>query len=354
MKIALIVPANIWFSPYIGIYTSVLDELKVVYDIISWNRDGNDKKVGIQYIGSIKQNGIAKIYSYYKFISFVKNTVLKNKYDKLIVFTSQLAIFMSPFLRKYYSGKYIFDLRDLSIEQNKFLKGATSIVLSNSYANFVSSPGFIKYLPDNYTYNISHNFNIQDVYRVLDETVFPTISNDDSYNVLTIGGIRNYESNAILISNLANKTPFKMLFVGKGPASDLLKNYADENNVLNTEFIGYYPKEKEPEYVRQATFMNIYCPNVASHSSLMSNRFYLALLYKKPMIVTAGSTQAAYVEKYNLGLSITDCLNLDKKIIEWVQNNDYSDFCSRCNHLLNIFLEDYKRFYQLLSEFTKI
>ena len=39
MKIALILPLNVWAAPYASIYTYILNKLKINYDIIYWNRD---------------------------------------------------------------------------------------------------------------------------------------------------------------------------------------------------------------------------------------------------------------------------------------------------------------------------
>ena len=117
MKLALILPCSIWFAPYVRIYEKVLIEQNVDYDLISWNRDGSDPKCGIQFMRDVtaKRNRLWILISYIQYVNFVKKIVRKHKYDKLIVFSSQLGIFLSSFLVKNYSDRYIFDYRDLSI-----------------------------------------------------------------------------------------------------------------------------------------------------------------------------------------------------------------------------------------------
>ena len=85
----------------------------------------------------------------------------------------------------------------------------------------------------------------------------------------------------------------------------------------------------------------------------MSNRIYLALIYKKPIIVTSNTTQAEYVEKYNVGLSIDNCDDLYGKITNFLNNEDEKQFNERCNKLLQEFMTDYNKFMSILDEFVE-
>ena len=100
--------------------------------------------------------------------------------------------------------------------------------------------------------------------------------------------------------------------------------------------------------------MNIFYPKIVSHSTALSNRFYNALVYKKPMIVTAKSTQGDYVEKYDLGLSLEDWSELSEKIQRFFKNTDEEAFNQRCNNLLREFIRDYDEFYKVVKNFIDI
>lgn len=353
MKIGLIIPANIWFCPFVNIYTKILDKEKVDYDLISWNKQG-DENQGIQFNKQYKIKGkLTKLIPYFEFASFVKKTVRRNKYDKLIIFTPQVGIFLCNFLKKYYKGRYIFDYRDLSIEQNFLLKLPFKKVLRNSFANVISSPGFKKCLPTNFEYLLSHNFDIDDVRRTLtDEHDIPL--DTECINVLTIGGIRDYSSNIEVVKALANKENFVLHFVGKGTAAGKIEFYAKENGVKNIEFEGFYPKEKESGYIKQATFLNIFYPRIITHDTALSNRFYNALIYRRPMIVTTDTTQGDYVEQNQLGLSLCNCDNLDKNIKDYLNSFDYNSFKDKCNELLRGFLQDYNLWECRIKEFIHL
>ena len=351
MKIGLIMPGNIWFCPYVKIYQRILDEEKIEYDLISWNRDGTESQ-GIQFNRQFKmKGGLSKLVPYIKYASFIKETIRKQNYDKLIVFGPQVAIFINSFLTKHYSKRYIFDYRDLSIEQKFYFKRAFLKVLRNSFANVISSPGFKQCLPKGFEYLLSHNFNIDLVRQALSSKEVDN-STSETINVLTIGGIRDYGSNIEVVKALANKKEFLVKFVGKGSASELIKDYAMQNKIDNIQFEGYYPKEKESEYIRKSTFLNIFYPRIISHDTALSNRFYNALIYRKPMVVTADTTQGNYVKQHQLGLSLENCNNLDLKMKEYLVDFDNVAFSERCNTLLKHFLMDYNSLEAKVREFV--
>lgn len=348
MKVALLVQNNLWFCPYVKIYTSLLDSWNISYDIIYWNRDKKTELEGIAYQGKCGTGKIIKFYGYVAYAQFIKKILKKNKYDKVIVFSPQIGIFLSRYLSRHYIGKYIFDYRDLSIEQSKILKKPFIRLLHNSYANVISSPGFKRYLPPS-EYVLSHNFNIEDVIKAL--KIKATKYKTNPVQILTIGGIRDFESNSQIIEALHNKEDFILKFIGRGHAKESLEKFASDLHTQNIEFEGYYEKEKESQYIKDSSFLNIYYPDWKSHSSALSNRFYNSLIYKRPMIVTKGQIQGEYAEKYGVGLTISDTDNLPVLIKMWNQNVDFEEYERRCNDLLKVFLEDYEKFKNCLWSF---
>ena len=343
MKAAIIILGNSWICPYADTYKRIFEKLGYVYDVILWDRDGSDASAPIRYCSGNTnlENPVLKAISYIGYSRFIKETILKNGYDRLVVSGPHLAILLSSFLRKRYNGRYIVDYRDISVEQKPLLYSIDSKVLANSYCNVISSPGFKKYLPNEYDYHISHNFNCEKAVCALNED-FSSYKVAEPMRILTIGSIRNYSSNVKIIQSLANNPNYILSFVGRGEASALLKEYAFSKNVKNVAFSGFYKKDEEATIVEKCDFVNIFFPDDIEHSTIMSNRFYLALIHKKPMIVTAGSVQAALVQKYALGVVTTDCENLEYEIKEYLSAFDYHSFCNRCNELLSIFVEEHR------------
>lgn len=352
MTVGIIIPSNIRFSPYLWIYTKILDSSGINYKVISWNRDGRDDKYGIQFGKNVNTLGRWKWFQFLKYVCFIKQNIKEHKFEKLIVFGSALCICLSPLLIRRFNKSYIVDYRDLSIEQKHVFYSIFNWTLKHSYANVISSPGFRRCLPNGHRYYISHNFDVDIVRSCLKEKGERKVEND-VINVLTIGIIRDYSSNVEIVKALANNNKFNLQFVGKGYASDLIKEYVEKKNIRNVGFEGYYPKEHEIEYIKRATIINIFMPRYITHNTLIANRFYHSLLFHKPMIVNSHTVQGDYVEKYNLGIALDNCDGLAEKLQSYLESLDYEKYNERCRKLLKEFIKDYDEFEAVVSKFGR-
>ncbi len=354
MRIGLVLPGNIWFCPYVRNYTRILDGHAIEYDIISWNRDGSEAEVKCQF-NKPQDNSLsklAKLIPFLEYFKFIKNTIKQNQYDKLIVFGPHVGIFLSKFLNKYYKDNYIFDYRDLSIEQYKVFSYPFKKLLDGSVANVISSPGFKRCLPDR-KYYISHNFNADVVRSTIGHRRSTGFNVENGIDVLTIGGIRDYDANKSVIDSLANLDGVRLRFIGKGPSADALETYCREKDIKNVMFQGFYQKEEEEGFILSSTYLNIFYPRIITHDTALSNRFYNSLIHRKPMIVTKNTTQGDYAYKYGLGLVVDNCNNLSERLYSFVKENDYEMYAHRCDALLNIFLKDQKEFEDMVKNFIK-
>ncbi len=351
MKIALVLPGSIWYAPYVRIYTKILDGLHTDYSIISWNREGDDKPEGFQYnVPCANGHGSAGWRAYKGYIRFIKNTIKEQKFDRIIVFGPQMTCLLNTYLLLYFRGRYMIDYRDLSIEQKTGFKQLFSIMLKFSRANVISSPGFKRCLPKG-GYYLSHNFDINKVKDAFEKTEEGSFDTGKEIEVLTIGAIRDYSSNIEVVKALGNKRGITINFVGKGKTADQIADYCNREGIVNVKFSGFYQKHEEAGYVKNATFMNIFYPRVITHDTALSNRFYNSLIYRKPMIVTKGTTQGDYAEHYGVGLALENTEGLAEKLKDFLKQ-DYKAYCKRCNSLLSDFINDYFDFYDAVKQFV--
>lgn len=351
MKVALIIPGSIWYAPYVRIYTRILDEQKVEYSIISWNREGDDKPEGIQYnVSSASGHGSAGFKAYRGYVKFIKRNIRKEGFDRIIVFGPQMTCLLSTFLLFQFRGRYMIDYRDLSIEQKPGFKQLFSVMLKHSKLNVISSPGFKRCLPKR-DYYLSHNFDVNAVKDALSAGLEGAFEVENGIEVLTIGAIRDLSSNIEVVKALGNKDGVKVSFVGKGDAASMIENYCNENGIKNVSFTGFYQKQEEPGYVKRSTFLNIFYPRIITHDTALSNRFYNSLIYKRPMIVTKGTTQGDYADKYQVGLAVENCEGLQGELQRFIQQ-DYTSYVQRCNDLLSSFLRDQEQFEYAVIKFV--
>ena len=355
MKVGLLLPANISYCPYANIYMRVLDELEISYDIIYCDKNGANEPAAYRYAKPLdSQSGMLKKFLYYwNFARYISKVVKGERYDKLIVFTPQLAIFLYPLLKKYYAGRFILDYRDLSIEQ-KFM-GIYKKVQKIAAYNMISSPGFKKYLPEDVEYILSHNLNIDILKEAIQDfrqDTYVIKSDNESINVLTIGGIRDYEQNKAVMMTLGNQKGFNVSFVGRGDAAPLLEKDASDNYLENVTFKGFYKKEDEPGYINDSTFINIFYPRRPSHDTAISNRFYNSLIFRKPMITTKDTVQGDYSEHFNVGLAIESTDHLPEQLKDYIAKFDSHVYENSRMKLLKEFYNDYQIFNNALLSFV--
>ena len=354
MKAAVIILGNSWVCPYVNTYKRILERQGCAYDVILWDRDGSDAAVPLRYSSGKANlaNPLVKTWHYLKYADFIKKTILENGYDRLIVSGPHLAILLSGILRKRYKGRYIIDYRDISVEQHLLLGGVYSKVLDGSFCNVISSHGFKEYLPAGYEYLVSHNFDA-DVAELSLRSELPPFCPGAPLDILTIGYIRNYESNVKIIQSLGYNENYRLRFIGRGDASSSLRDFAVANGCSNVAFGDFYRKEDEAGLVASCDFLNIFFPDDVEHSPIMSNRFYLALIHKKPVIVTEGSIQAALVKEYGLGIVTKDCGDLDVDIEKFMSTYDHTAFCNKCNELLSTFVDEHRALKEAVAVFLQ-
>ena len=352
MKVALLLPAEPEKAPYIQYYIDVFKEKGIEYDVISWNRSGNNTKVLERLImyeapSPDTLSNIKKVRGFWGFKQFVEKTVRQKQYDRLVVHTIMLAVFMSSFLKRYYGGKYILDIRD-ECSLYGIMKLRLPVLLKYSFCNVISSWGFKTWLPEA-EYVISHNIG----FRWKEKMNMPapdSFFHHQPLDILTIGQIRHFDGNRVLIDELGNRGNMKMHFAGDGVDVPRLVEYCKEKKINNVAFSGRYLKENEDDIVSTSDFVNILLPQTRVQQA-MANRFYLAILNYKPVIVNAESIQVEYVKKYGLGIIWEQGTILRECIHEYILNFNRVSFCKGRHLFFHELLLDIEKFETLVMKF---
>ena len=138
MKVGLILANELRFSPYVDGYMSALKECNTDFEIIEFNRKEDIFKTDENPIIGCKMpsNKYKKLLPYLKWKKRVIKLIKIKKYDKVIVFTSMVAVMLSSFLLRRYKNNFIFD------KFNSFsafsAKNSNNLDKSNLFANFSS------------------------------------------------------------------------------------------------------------------------------------------------------------------------------------------------------------------------
>jgi hypothetical protein len=347
-KVLFIVPNLPDNAPYLSNYFDVFDRLEVLYDIICWNRNNRPKWSNNQVCagycynnsGSDENNFQRKILDFFGFARFAKSILLKNSYDYLIVCNIAVGLFLFKTLTTNFKNRYILDIRDYS-PLMKYFAGKVAELVECAALNVISSTAYLSWLPRNSVYVVSHNVSKLDLLNSLRMSVR---SHDVSFNepikILTIGQIRDFSANQILIRNFGLNAKFRLLFSGDGIEKHRLQLFVQNENYDNCLFSGRYDKSEEQFLVENCDFINILLPEKDFIMTQMTNRFYLGLIYRRPIIVNKRSCQSSFVIKYKLGLSLELSDNYELGINNYVNNFDQVEFDTGINRIIAEILEE--------------
>lgn len=339
-KVLLIGAAPLSESPYYISYIEILNQNKIPYDLLFWNKhlDNTDElpenHIPYNLFADNKFPKWKRLHNNWKFARFASKWLKKNDYTYVVAFTISHAIFMSRILCKKYRLRYIFDIRDYSrLLEVSFFRKTVDILVKNSAIIVVSSAGFLRWLPKDKDcrYVVAHNTTKKMVSKYLNCQCKnnPLLSNS-VISVLTIGQLRNFEANSCIIRSLCKSPHFQLVYAGCGPASNQLLKFVEENNINNVIFTGRYEKSDEESIVLNNQMINMYLGQDINSKTLMTNRFYLSVQMRKPMIASKGSFQGDLCEEYGLGVVIDKDDDIAEKILKWwnfFDANKYNEAC---------------------------
>jgi hypothetical protein len=103
----------------------------------------------------------------------------------------------------------------------------------------------------------------------------------------------------------------------------------------------------------QTDFINLFFPDVLNYSINLANRFYKALICKRPLIVRSNTVHADFVTKYNLGIVIENCSELEQKVCDYTEDFDFGVFSKNSDLLLKEIISDYNNFRNHFSNFLQ-
>ena len=341
-------------SPYLANYTEEIRKTNHSCDLIYWNRKGiTESMEGIDNFFVYNRelddgdNKLAKLPAMIGYRNFVTRIIKTEKYDVLIVLTSLLAVLLSNFVLKKYKQKYIFDIRDYSYEHFKSYKNIMKRLLSGSCLNVISSPGFLKFLPD-CDCVVCHNTSFKSVGE------FEFKKTQSQINIAFIGVIRYADECEKFLYNIKNDDRITFSFYGEGMDEKRIKEFCLRNEIRNVKFYGRYdPSQKMKIYNESDIIYNGYGNDSSSVKYALSNKFYDCLYFKKPIIVNANTI----IEEYTKDISFV----IPEKgfgaddLVKWYVNIQPGIFNRICNDkLIKIIDENNKFSNRLLSTINNL
>lgn len=357
-RIALVVGTNLHWTPFYYRYEKILNELNICFDLILWNRENlqeiscADKIIEFKLPDKANNKNPFKLIKFILFSSFVKRTLKKNKYDKVVFVGTYgcVVAFCANYLSKHYNKKMWIDVRDDLYEWFKPYYHAQSKSIYASFATAISSPAYRNFLPS-YNYLIMHNIdpNASNLVKVYNHKPEP----NGKIRISFIGNVRYYEQNKVLLKLLGNDDRFLLQYYGNG--SEVIKRYCQENSIYNVDFNGPFAQEDTIHFYEQTDIINnMYGNNTTNLRLALSNKLYYGLLFKLPILVSEDTLMETLVNHYGIGFSFRNNESFGDDLYKWYKMIKGNNTICKYDELLNKCLGEDQECVQKLKDFLTL
>lgn len=332
MRIAIVSIVNIKHMTLISLYTDIFKKNEVEYDLIFIDKyqvdEKNDAKNVFKYNINISKtdNKINKIMKYAGFRKYAKKIIQDNNYDFLIIWKSETSYLLFDFLEKYYKNRYILNIRDYARDDQFPISIIQKRVIKNSNFTTISSPKFLNFLPQENKYLFVNSINPTFMKEL---EVKRSIKRIKPIRICFIGYVRFIDNDKKFLMALKNDDRFIVQYFGSG--ANELKEFAEINNIYNTEFIDSFDSTDTIKMLKDADIINnLYGNANVALDTAISIKYYYSLLLKIPLLVWKGTYMEELTrEDGNSFIFDGNYINLGNKIYEWYKDIDWQNMNSR-------------------------
>lgn len=350
MKVALVLGCNTHWTPYYYLYERMLTSRSVDFDLIIWNRELLDEKskgtvipFNLPDISSSKDP--KKFYKFFLFANFVKKTIKRNKYDRVVFLGLQgcalpLEVF---YYAREYRNKYWLDIRDYHYEWFKPYYFLEKIAIHNAREVAISSEGFKAFLPK------ERYIHVHNVDPDIDELVRKHLrSHSEKIRICFIGNVRYLEENKKLLDVFKNDERFEIQYIGNG--SEIVEQYCDDNDINNAIFAPSFPRERTIDFYNNADIINnIYGNDSLETTTALSNKLYYSIYLGVPIIVSPDTYMEKFCNEYGFGIAFRYSMDFKEELYNWYLNVDKKEtIYSRAKELVT---SENKEFEERFIEF---
>lgn len=349
-KIAIILCDDVYACPYLGKYIDACKEKKIEFDVLHWNRTGEKREYPANYYGFFETSNLyvakwKKLFAFLRYGKFLKSKIKQEKYDKLIMLTTLPAMLCYSLLMGRYRGKYIFDFRDLSFENNKLFCRCVQKICDNAAFACVSSPGFLEILGQRSLVPV-HNFRYEDLERR--ELVAKPISG--KIKLAAVGVTRGDKNNKLVVDAFGNDERFYINLVGRGNDTPAFLEYAKKYS--NITVVGAYNNAEKEKYIQEATMLLYYYPCSFNCNRALANKYYDGLIYKKPLLGNIDTYSGKRLMERGLGISLRlEDADAADRVYDYISKLDMHAYNEMAEKELSAVLEEDKRYLQKIDEF---
>lgn len=364
MKILIMGFTKIKYMPYLNFYLDSIDAGTNEVHVLYWNRDLKEEKLErlsgcvLHEFRCYQEDDVPKfqkIKSFLSYRSYVKRILEQERFDRIFVLHSLPGVLVADHLIKKYSDRYVLDYRDSTYEGFRPFRNLIGRLVENSVATFVSSRGFMCYMPEQFKDKIyvSHNL-LMDSLSHRDERTSNAVSSD-KIRIAFWGFVRHVEINKVIIEKIAKDDRFELHYYGREQQQAvLLKKYAMEIGARNVFFHGEYLPEDRYRFVRSTDLIhNIY--DDGNMRLAMANKYYDGIIFRIPQLCMQDSYMAKRATQTGTGFSVNPMdENFTDQIYAVYMKLNAEEFAHHCDLELQQVLSEYNAGVEVIHSITSL
>lgn len=350
-------------TPYLLKYEEMLQQAGVPYEVVFWNRDAEVEKPCFRQEGREVffdypcYRGKKKIISFIGWSRQIKQYIKKKHYSHLILLSTVPAVLLSPIVTSSYKNRYIFDIRDYTLEKYSLFRRVVMKIVKHSCLTPISSKGFLKWLDESPKIIPNHNITISE------ENGFkaPVFSEDKPIKFSFVGNVRLDTQTAAMVITLGHSSRIEQHYYGRVLSVCNIDDIIKENDLTNVVLHGPFDvKEKESIY-RETDLINTVYANAEKEEDIpmgdstpLPNRLYDALIFYRPLVTSRGTYLAELSDEYHLGVNVNGFdQKLEDEIINYTKSFDRKAFMDGCDKLRTLVAEEENAFRTKVAQIFK-
>ena len=245
-----------------------------------------------------------------------------------------------------YTGRYLFDVRDYTKEHIRAYFNNEIKVVQNAAINVVSSPDYAYFLPAA-EYHVCHNLNLPDI-----EGGLVKFKNSSNIKIVIayVGNIQ-YDDYCLKLIELVKKDKrFEFHFYGPEGGALKITNYVNNLNDSRISMKGRFkPEEKEMIFSQSDLVFNCYGNDNNIVKYAISNKYYDAAYYRRPLIVSPNTTMSRLAGQFALPIDLKKAENLND-LYKWYKEIDPVLFEQYCASVIETARADNSELERLIKE----
>ncbi len=351
MKVLIFDSTVLEQAPYLKYYERELIARDIAYNICTWDKYNDSPTTKDGVVITIHSKWHLGKRKYLDFISVsykLKRIIEDGHYTHLVIVNTILAMLLRNVLLKHFKNRYVLDIRDYKCEMLPGYQFFLKEIIDNSFFTTISSDGFRKFLPQSSKIISNHNItNLKSAFKL------PSLCENKAHvNIGFFGYIRYKCENEILIRKLGGNNRFSLFYRGIYSESCRIDREQDLK-YDNVTYGGPFKNTDKPELYNCIDMIHsIYGNEDLATSTLLPNRLYDAVIFKKPLLASTHTYLAQVVEKYNLGVNINiKDPNFMLILNNYVNNFNKQKFLAGSNEFLDLVNSQQKLFLDKIREF---